>query len=273
MSLTGHTVTYDMAATPDWPTPINLAQHNYYALASGPCHDQTLMIAASKYTPTGPDLIPTGQIAPLDGAAFDFRKPRSLAAADPECHGIDHTYVLDLIDGPAARLTATTGLTLEMETDQPVCSIPRRIWHPLKPRCQAHACRPLPGTPGFSNAVNEPGFPSIITTPDCPYRQVLRVDGVGFAREAAPEIGFAFASFLLPGNSNRKTMDLVADIGSTNTRLAENGRPLDSTRSFRNRQFKALMTRWARSCPKWATPCQTPSASPLPDRSRAAMAS
>lgn len=38
-------------------------------------------------------------------------------------------------------------------------------------------------------------------------------------------------------------MDLVADIGGTNTRLAlaENGRPLDeSTRSFRNRQFTSF---------------------------------
>ena len=180
VSLTGHTVTYDMAATPDRPTPINLAQHNYYALASGPCHDQTLMIAASNYTPTGPDLIPTGQIAPLDGAAFDFRKPRSLAAADPECHGIDHNYVLDLIDGPAARLTATTGLTLEMETDQPGLQL-YTATHlapfatPLSGQQHAFFAGLCLEPQGFPNAVNEPGFPSIIATPDCPYRQVLRV--------------------------------------------------------------------------------------------------
>lgn len=180
VSLTGHTVTYDMTATPDRPTPINLARHNYYALAPGPCHDQTLTIAASAYTPTRPDLIPTGQIAPLDGTPYDFRQPRSLAAADRGGIGIDHNYVLDPTDGPAARLTAPTGLTLEMETDQPGLQLYsathlRSLAAPL-PGQQHGAFAAICLEPqGFPNAVNEPGFPSIIATPDRPCRQVLRV--------------------------------------------------------------------------------------------------
>lgn len=138
------------------------------------------MIAASSYTPAGPDLIPTGQIVPLDGAAFDFRKPRSLAAADLDCTGIDHNYVLDPIDGPVARLTAPTGLTLEMETDQPGLQL-YTATHlapfatPLPDQQHAVFTGLCLEPQGFPNAVNEPGFPSIIATPDCPYRQVLRV--------------------------------------------------------------------------------------------------
>ena len=57
-----------MSGVPDRPTPVNLAQHSYYNLGGGgDVLDHEVEIVASWYTPTGPDLIPDGTIAPVAG--------------------------------------------------------------------------------------------------------------------------------------------------------------------------------------------------------------
>ncbi len=180
VTLQGHTLTYDMRAMPDRPTPISMAQHNYYALTGGITDDQHLTIAADAYTPVNAELIPTGQIAPLTGQSFDFRSGRTLGMADPERAGLDHNYVLNRTDGPAVTLRAPNGLTLKLHTDQPGLQLftaaqMGRFAEPLPG--QVHA--PFSGVcfepQGFPNAVNTPAFPSVIATPDAPYRQMLSV--------------------------------------------------------------------------------------------------
>lgn len=192
VTLSGAGLTYDMQAHPDRPTPISLAQHSYYALTGSPIHDQSLQIRATGYTPTDAALIPTGRIAPLTGHSFDLRAPRLLQQADPAGAGLDLNYALDPRAPIAARLTAPSGLRLELSTDQPGLQLftaaGLRQW-----------ARPLPGQThgpsralclepqGFPNAVNTPAFPPVIATPDRPYRQITRVsiragDGTGLPR-------------------------------------------------------------------------------------------
>ena len=64
------------AALTDKDTVVNFTNHSYFNLAgngSGSVGGQLLLVNADRYTPVGPDLIPTGEIASVDGTPLDFR--------------------------------------------------------------------------------------------------------------------------------------------------------------------------------------------------------
>lgn len=176
ITLAGNTLTYDMGAEVDRPTPINLAQHNYYNLMGhGSARDHVLHLPATHITETDADSIPSGTLLPISGTRHDFTRPRSFAAADPDALGYDDNFALD---AQTATLTAPDGLRLRLETDQPGMQLySSRYLEPLHP--------PLPGqshtaydaicleAQHFPDAVNHPQFAPIIATPDAPYRQRL----------------------------------------------------------------------------------------------------
>ena len=90
-----------LAAHTDAPTPVNLTWHPYFNLG-GSAAAHWLRIPASYYLPVGPGLIPTGEIAPVEGTPFDFRVGRRLAPPPLHMHpqlspggGYDHCWVLD----------------------------------------------------------------------------------------------------------------------------------------------------------------------------------
>lgn len=134
-----YTVTDDNAleiryrAATDRPTVVNLSNHTLFNLGgegSGTILGHELQIAADATTPVDSVLIPTGQIAPVDGTPFDFRTPTPIGArieADDEQlrngHGYDHNWVLDDFTGavrPVASLyDPASGRKMEILTDQP----------------------------------------------------------------------------------------------------------------------------------------------------------
>src|SRR5258705_7386863 len=62
-------------ASTDKDTVINFTNHSYFNLTgngSGSVADQLLLVNGNRYTPTGPDQNPPGQIAPVQGTPLDF---------------------------------------------------------------------------------------------------------------------------------------------------------------------------------------------------------
>jgi len=181
-----HAVVYEMQATVSEPTPVSLAQHNYYNLSGGaePIWAHRLQVDATGYLALDDTNVPDGSIAALDGSRHDLRLGRSFAELDPEQLGSDLNLVFDACRDPAlpvAMLTAPDGLQMRVTTDQPGAQVYTAAALAARPDgLTGQSIGPAMGVcfepQGFPNAVNQPGFPSVIVTPDRPYHQKLRLD-------------------------------------------------------------------------------------------------
>ena len=74
----------EYAANADRPTVLNLTNHSYFNLGGHnglPVTDHRFEIAADSYTLTDESRIPTGEVAAVEGTAFDLRRPTGLSEA------------------------------------------------------------------------------------------------------------------------------------------------------------------------------------------------
>lgn len=172
------TLRITLAAFADRPTPVNLTTHSYYALGGpGDARRQILSVRAKHYLPVGPDLVPTGVLAPVAGTPFDFRRPRAIGASTWR-PGYDVNLVLASrgrpLPTPAAMLRSPDGrLSMELRTTEPglqlydghklggvgPCSFGPFAGVALEPQ-------------RFPDAPNRPSFPSAIVRPGRLSRQV-----------------------------------------------------------------------------------------------------
>ncbi|MFB7899057.1 aldose epimerase family protein [Streptomyces xiamenensis] len=180
----------DYHATTDAPTVVNLTQHTYFNLSgegSGSVLDHRLELAASRYTPVGATLIPTGELARVAGTPFDFRrrKPvgRDIRTAHPQLRygqGYDHNFVLDKgitsRPGPAATLDdPASGRSMSVHTTEPgvqfysgnfldgtLSGSSDRFYRQSDGLCLE--------TQHFPDSPNRPDFPSTVLRPGGTYR-------------------------------------------------------------------------------------------------------
>jgi aldose 1-epimerase len=180
----------DYTATTDKDTVINLTQHSYFNLAGrSDVLNHEVTIKADKFTPVDSALIPTGELRPVEGTPFDFRKQTAVGARikqDDEQlkfgNGYDHNWVLTKPPGNlevvATVFEQTSGRVLEVLTTQP--------------GLQFYTGNFLDGTlkgkggwvyqfrnglclepQHFPDSPNHPEFPSTVLKPGEEYRQTI----------------------------------------------------------------------------------------------------
>jgi aldose 1-epimerase len=182
-SLDGDRLAVTYRATTDRTTPVNVTNHTYWNLAgAGTVEGHLVTVPASRYVPVDADLLPTGELATVEGTPFDLRRPtpvgRHLREGHPQllrAQGYDHTLVLD--DPPtgaqlraAARLhDPTSGRTLTITTDQPGVQLYSGNFLDGSVRYRAGAARQGDAvcleTQYFPDSVNQPTFPQIWLQP------------------------------------------------------------------------------------------------------------
>jgi aldose 1-epimerase len=82
-AVTGDALTIAYQAQSDRDTAINLTNHSYFNLSprsNAVAADHILQIFADSYTPVDEELIPTGEVLPVQGTRYDFTSPRAIGA-------------------------------------------------------------------------------------------------------------------------------------------------------------------------------------------------
>jgi aldose 1-epimerase len=171
----------EYTAKTDKPTTLNLTNHTYFNLrGGGDVLGYTLTLNASRYTPADSTLIPTGELAPVKGTAYDFTKPMTIGSRIGEVEkikeagGYDINYAVDGEIGklrPAAKVVdEVSGREMEVWTTQPGVQLYTANWLNGSIKGKGGVAYTRFGavcleTQNYPDAVNHANFPSAILRP------------------------------------------------------------------------------------------------------------
>jgi aldose 1-epimerase len=183
----GVTVTYslndanelrlDYRAETTRATPINLTNHTYWNLsgpAAGTIYDHLLTLGGSRYLPVNEQLIPNGEILPVEDTPLDFRKRKAIGRDIDELPvGYDHCFIVDGkgsgLDPVAKLVDPASGRGFELSSTKPAVQLYTgnfldgirgaggRVFDKHTALCLE--------TEFYPDAVNHPDFPSAVLRP------------------------------------------------------------------------------------------------------------
>jgi aldose 1-epimerase len=183
-TLVGDLLRIDYFATTDHATVINLTNHAYFNLRgddNGNILGEQIELNADRITPVNAELIPTGELMPVAGTPFDFRKPATIGTHIAEPHeqikignGFDHNFVVNGTAG-TLRLAAIvtdpdSGRKMTVETTEPGVQFYTGNFldgtftgrHGVKYEQRSGFCLE---TQHFPDSPNQPSFPSTVLRP------------------------------------------------------------------------------------------------------------
>ena len=178
----------EYSATSDAPTPVNLTNHTYFNLSghnAGSALEHELRIHADRYTVSDEHLVPTGELAPVDGTPLDFRERQPVGARlhqleGNQAGGYDVNYVLNGPLGEVREIALladpASGRQMRVFTDQP--GVQLYLGGGLNGSAgKGGATYPQHSavcleTQHFPDSPNQPDFPTTILRPGDAYRHV-----------------------------------------------------------------------------------------------------
>lgn len=185
--LIGDSLEMEIEARADQTTLCNFAGHSYFNLDGvGSILDHSLSINAERYLPVDDNLIPTGEIEPVEGTAFDYRVSRAIGSKNGSIDygGLDTNFCLSNqrqeMREVAALIAPKTGLTLSYHTTESGLQVydGRHIDLSVEQNMNQGLLRAYSGVAleaqAWPDAVHHANFPSIVLNADQVYQQRTR---------------------------------------------------------------------------------------------------
>jgi aldose 1-epimerase len=168
-------------ANTDLATPVNLTNHAYFNLGEKNCESLYLQMKSAAYLESDNTNIPTGNIIPVGGTDFNFRKPVNISQRQNntcdksllEKKGYDHCFVLDNkpFEEPKAILTSLENqISLSVYTVQPTIQLYTGFYLSGKFSSYQGLCLEAQN---YTDADNHQNFPSNVLLPSQQYQRKI----------------------------------------------------------------------------------------------------